>query len=198
MKQGKLLVAVITVLMISMASTLAGQQNDADANFDRLDGRGSSGKRVDVIEWEGNLEIHVYPKGSLKGLALTIDRAKKDRPVMVIGYRFSNSPSKQLVRRNILSIPMTDNFKAYWDKSASDYDKVVISNNGLSQELAELKLDPALKLLYPDEETAQRAIASQPASLGNESASGGNAQPEAEPKRRGGADQDGTIQPFKW
>ena len=29
-------------------------------------------KRVDVIEWAGNLEIHVYPAGSLAGLGLKL------------------------------------------------------------------------------------------------------------------------------
>ena len=41
--------------------------------FDRLDGTGPSGKTVDVIEWDGNLEIHVTPKTSLKGLGAKLD-----------------------------------------------------------------------------------------------------------------------------
>src|SRR5687767_8204018 len=75
---------------------------DPDPLFDRLDGTGRSGKKVDVIEWEGNLEIHVYPKGSLKSLALKLDKRNKDKTVMVIGYRFNNDPGKQLIRRAIL------------------------------------------------------------------------------------------------
>lgn len=48
---------------------------DPKTEYDRLDGTGPSHKRVDVIEWEGNLEVHVYPAGSLKGLAAKIDDA---------------------------------------------------------------------------------------------------------------------------
>ena len=29
----------------------------AEEIYDRLDGKGPSGKRVDVVEWEGNLEV---------------------------------------------------------------------------------------------------------------------------------------------
>src|SRR5687767_7863161 len=97
----KKLIALCTIFA-SLASYTAlsiDYTRDPDPEYDRLDGMGPSGKRVDVIEWEGNLEVHVYPKGSLRGLALTIDRQKKDKPVMVIGYRFDNAPKTQLIRR---------------------------------------------------------------------------------------------------
>src|SRR5688572_15930416 len=71
-------------------------------DYDRLDGKGKSGKKVDVIEWEGNLEIHVYPKGSLLGLALKLDESQKGKKVMVIGYRFNNSPNDHLIRRALV------------------------------------------------------------------------------------------------
>src|SRR6478672_2141360 len=80
----------------------AGTVNAAtagDDDYDRLDGVGRSGKKVNVIEWEGNLEVHVYPGGSLKGLALKLDKRNKDKPVMVIGYRFNDNPGVQLIRR---------------------------------------------------------------------------------------------------
>lgn len=122
---------------------------DPDPDFDRLDGHGPSGKRVDVVEWEGNLEIHVYPAGSLAGLALKMDRKNKDKPVMVIGYRFDNAPKQQLIRRAILGIPIQDNFHVYRDGSDPEFDKVVITNNVLPQMIA-YKLDPAPTQLYPD------------------------------------------------
>jgi hypothetical protein len=111
---------------------------------------GRSAKKVNVIEWEGNLEIHVYPAGSLKGLALKLDKKNKDKPVMVIGYRFDSDPSRQLIRRAILGIDLREGFKAYRDPSADGYDKIVISNNGLSSPLAAFRLEAEPKQLYPE------------------------------------------------
>ena len=53
-----------------------------DSNYDRLDGVGASGATVNVIEWEGNLEIHVAPPGALHGLSLKLDTRNKSKPVM--------------------------------------------------------------------------------------------------------------------
>lgn len=118
--------------------------------YDRLDGTGPSTKKVDVIEWEGNLEIHVYPKGSLKGLGLTIDRTKKEKPVMVIEYRFNSVPYT-LIRRALLSTAkLTDSFKTYQDPSTEDYDKIIISNNTLTASVKPFPLDPTPTQLYPD------------------------------------------------
>src|SRR5690606_27635849 len=123
------------LFLISASAFGAGPKDD----FDRLDGTGKSRKRVDVIEWEGNLEIHVYPKGSLSGLALKID--EKDRKkVMVIGYRFDNSPREQLVRRAILSIPLREPLNVYRDPSPDEYDKVIITNNALAGGLVKFNL----------------------------------------------------------
>jgi hypothetical protein len=135
--------------LIGSAPGFAGQP-PSEEDYDRMDGTGASGKKVNVIEWEGNLEIHVYPAGSLKGLALKLDKRNKDRPVMVIGYRFDNNPKQQLIRRAILGIDLAESFKAFRDPSSgSEYDKIVISNNGLS-DMAAYKLDPAPTQLYPD------------------------------------------------
>lgn len=120
-----------------------------DEEFDRLDGHGPSGKKVNVIEWEGNLEIHVYPGGSLAGLSMKVDRSQKS-PVMVIGYRFRDRPEKTLIRRAVLGIPMADSFQTYRDPSISDYDKIIVSSNGLSGQVVAYRLDPAPKQLYPD------------------------------------------------
>ncbi|MBL7714029.1 MAG: hypothetical protein JNL01_01090 [Bdellovibrionales bacterium] len=134
------------------SSSWAGKkEQDLDANFDRLDGTGKSGKRVDVIEWEGNLEVHVYPKGSLKGLGMKLDQ-KDGKKVMVISYSLAGA-EKPLIRRAILGIPFQEGFQAYEDKTADDYDKIIVSNNGLAitKNLVAFKLDAAPTQLYPDE-----------------------------------------------
>lgn len=119
-----------------------------DPDFDRFDGTGKSGKRVNVIEWEGNFEIHVYPGGSLRGLGLKLDE-KDGKKVMVISYRFDNS-SKPEIRRALVSIPFREGFHTYREATKnSEYDKIVISNNVLSN-LKKFDLDPEPKQLYPD------------------------------------------------
>ena len=128
----------------------AGQPVDPDADYDRLDGTGKSGKKVDVVEWEGNLEIHVYPAGSLAGLSLKLDKKNKDKPVMVIGYRFTNDTKTQLIRRAILGVPFYEGFKAFKDPTANGYDKIVISNNGLGKPLVAYNLEQPPAQLYPD------------------------------------------------
>lgn len=173
---------------------------DPDADYDRLDGTGSSGKKVNVIEWEGNLEIHVYPAGSLKGLALKLDKTNKDKPVMVIGYRFVEHPDVQLVRRAILGIDMSDGFRAYKDPTADGYDKIIISNNGLSSPLAVYRLEPGPKQNYPDAATAKAAAQMRlPASSGD--SSGATTQAPARNAAQDAADQQemedsGSIRPF--
>ncbi len=136
----------------------------SDDNYDRLDGQGASGKKVDVIEWEGNLEVHVTPKGSLKGLALKLDTAKKDKRVMVIGYRFVEHPETQLIRRAILGIDLTDSFKVYKDYTETDYDKIVISMSTLPKPLIAYKTEAAPTQLYPDGHPALKAPARDVAS----------------------------------
>jgi hypothetical protein len=188
-------VAVATLLcaLTLHAAHAAGPQGQED--FDRLDGTGDSGKKVNVIEWEGNLEIHVYPGGSLKGLALKLDKRNKDKPVMVIGYRFNTDTSKQLIRRAILGIDLKEGFKAYRDPSSgSEYDKIVISNNGQGGNTVAFKLDPEPTQLYPDghpmlakqaapEQVEERAPAAFKAKA-----------PVENPATT--LDEDGTIQPF--
>lgn len=119
--------------------------------FDRLDGHGPSGKKVDVIEWEGNLEIHVYPKGGLRSLGMKIDRESKTtkNAVMVIEYGFTGV-GYTMIRRAILGIPLKDGFKAYRDPSADDYDKVIISNNTLTEGVSTFALATPPTQLYPD------------------------------------------------
>lgn len=141
-------IASVLAFLLTTASIFAAQPL-VDEEYDRLDGHGPSGKKVNVIEWEGNLEIHVYPGGSLAGLSMKIDRSQKN-PVMVIGYRFNDQPSKVLIRRAILGIDLSDRFMTYRDPSVSEYDKIIVSNNGLSSQVVAYKLDPAPDQLYPD------------------------------------------------
>lgn len=150
----------------ALGGALSGTSNlvcaaESEADFDRLDGMGKSTKRVDVIEWEGNLEIHVYPKGSVKGLALKIDDKDKNKKVMIIGYRF-DTWAKQLIRRNILSIPLRPGFKTYKDSSAEEYDNFIVSNNGMSGQVALFQLDPEPSQLYPDGHPALNKVADAP------------------------------------
>ncbi len=157
----------------------------AEPEYDRLDGMGKSHKKVNVIEWEGNLEIHVYPKGSLAGLSLKLDKPSKEKMVMVIGYRFSDNPKTQLIRRAILGIPFQPGFKAFKDPSEMDFDKIIISNNGLSNQVIAFQLDPEPTQLYPD---GHPAIAQKEES---------ERKPAGEKKsKRPDYDQEGTIKPF--
>lgn len=123
---------------------------DPDPDFDRLDGTGASGKKVHVIEWEGNLEIHVYPKGSLQGLAMKLDTRNQSKPVMVLGYRFDTEPGKVVVRRAVLGIPLGPTFHTYQDRSEADFDKVIATNHELGKPLLAFKLDPPPTQLYPE------------------------------------------------
>lgn len=121
----------------------------AEDVFDRLDGKGPSGKRVDVIEWESNLEVHVYPKGSLLGLSAKLDDREEGKGVMVIGYRLS-ATSKPLVRRAILGVPFTNQLKGFVDRTEKDFDKIAISNQNLPAPWTAYKFDKAPAQWYPD------------------------------------------------
>lgn len=193
MKNQTWLTVVGVALLAAVATTARGGSDSklpAD-DFDRLDGKGASGKKVNVIEWEGNLEIHVYPAGSLKGLSLKLDQRDKAKPVMVIGYRF-DLPAEPLIRRAILGIDLKDGFRAYRDPSsaAQGYDKVVITNHKLSKPLAELKLDPEPKQLYPDGHPMNAA--------GAAGLKGGARRPASEEPEYSPQNEDGTISPFRW
>jgi hypothetical protein len=145
----RLFPAVFAALTLVIAPALAGRVLEPK-DFDRLDGHGPSSKKVDVIEWEGNLEIHVYPKGSLRSLGMKIDHESKTtkNKVMVIEYGFNSVPYT-LIRRAILSIPMPDNFHAFRDETADDYDKIIISPQIISGAKA-FALAPPPTQLYPD------------------------------------------------
>jgi hypothetical protein len=194
----------LSLLLVSVSSIKADDAGDpnSDANYDRLDGVGKSGKTVQVIEWEDNLEIHVYPPGSLKGLALKIDHPSKDKKVMVIGYRFADNPKEQLIRRAILGISLTEGFKTFKDPTETEFDKIIISNNGLSGQVVGFALDPAPKQLYPDGHPAlanQTDVAKNvsaggrsPASVGTKTKKTKAADTSVAPD----VDDEGGIRPF--
>ncbi len=175
-------------LFLNPTPLSGAETQDSEANYDRLDGMGKSRKKVDVIEWEGNLEIHVYPKGSLAGLSLKLDKPSKEKLVMVIGYRFSDNPKTQLIRRAILGIPIQPGFKAFKDPSEADFDKIIISNNGLSNQVVAFQLDPEPSQLYPD---GHPALAEKPE--GERKPAGTSPKKES---KRPNYDEDGTIKPF--
>lgn len=142
--------ALLACSGIALSTSDSTSDPTSEDQYDRLDGTGRSRKKVNVIEWEGNLEIHVYPGGSLKGLALKLDKKNKEKPVMVIGYRFDDDPKNKLIRRAILGIDLKEGYKVFQDPSADGYDKVVISNQELNSPYKKFKLDPPPTQLYPD------------------------------------------------
>lgn len=179
--------ALFTLSLFS-ANMSRAQSSPIKDDFDRLDGRGSSGVRVDVIDWAGNLEIHVYPKNSLAGLAMKIDRKQKDKPVMVIGYRFQNNPNDQIIRRALLTMPMSDQFQVFQDKGADGYDKVIVSNHVLADLLA-FKLDPDPAHLYP-EGHPMREVAQEESNTPKRSPSQSSSQVKAKTKSSSQEKQD--------
>ena len=196
---------VLTLGLAGITQSFAGS-SDPDPDFDRLDGRGKSRRRVDVIEWEGNLEVHVYPGGGLKGLALKLDDRDKDRKVMVLGYRFDTQPDKQLIRRAILSIPFYPGFHVYRDPaSGSEYDKILISNSTLGKPLLAYQTEAEPKQLYPDGHPMNEAPKTEVAKTGEITDESGDSPQERKPASSGqktlidqDPDAEGSIRPFRW
>lgn len=220
MKRNPTVIAALAAFFVSLAvapalgpGARAGQSyQDPDPDYDRLDGTGRSGKRVDVIEWEGNLEIHVYPRGSLKGLSLKLDDRNQAKPVMVIGYRFESQPKERLIRRAILGIDLKEGFRAFTDPKEPDFDKIIVSNNGLSGSVQAYALEKSPEQLYPEGHPAlagapktEHGTASppekrKPASL-NRGSDGNHGNPgDREGREDGNAPrfdgETGAIQPF--
>ena len=121
----------------------------AEELYDRLDGTGLSRKKVDVIEWEGNLELHIAPKGSTAGVGPKLDTRTESKQVMVIAYRFKGQKDV-LVRRAILGIDFDPKLKGYIDPTEKDYDKLAISNQKLESPWKPYPFDAAPKQWYPD------------------------------------------------
>ncbi len=134
----------LTAIFLTASPTFA-----YETIFDRLDGTGPSKKRVDVVEWDGNLEIHVYPKGSLKGMGVKLDDREKGKKVMVISYDLKDT-KEPLVRRAILGIPFNPKIKAFVDSSESDFDKIGLSNRDLGKPWSSYKLQAPPQKWGPD------------------------------------------------
>jgi hypothetical protein len=152
----------------------------AEDVYDRLDGTGASHKKVDVIEWEGNLEIHVYPKTATAGLGAKLDDRTPGTKVMVIGYRFKGQ-AEVLVRRAILGVPFNSKLKAFVDPTEKEFDKLALSNQDLPAPWKPYKLDAAPKTWYPDGDERNDADPSAP-QLGDNSKP--MTVPKTEPEQR--------------
>ena len=199
----KLRVIALISLLLSTPAPLshAGPAVDPDADYDRLDGQGRSGKTVNVVEWEGNLEIHVYPERSLVGLAAKIDQNARGTQVMVLSYRLESDPKLPLIRRAVLGIPFQSGFQAWKDTSAEGYDKIILSNRALKgPTLTRFPLEPEPKQLYPDGHPAAKA---EPATQEAPKAAPDRRKPAGATKEsqgfspKDGLDPDtGAIRPF--
>lgn len=176
-------IALISLLLSTPASfSHAGPPSDPDADYDRLDGQGRSGKTVNVVEWEGNLEIHVYPERSLVGLAAKIDQNARGTQVMVLSYRMESDPKLPLIRRAVLGIPFQSGFQAWKDTSAEGYDKIILSNRALKgPTLTRFPLEPEPKQLYPDGHPGLQNPDGHPAAKAEPAA---QEAPKAAPDRR--------------
>jgi hypothetical protein len=184
-------------LLLACPSTRAA--GPSDLSFDRLDGTGPSGKKVDLIEWAGNLEIHVYPAGGLKGLGAVLDNKDKSRPVLVLAYRFDGNPKAKVIRRAILPANyMKSGFKAYRDPSAQGYDKIIFSNHGLSQQVVPYVLDPSPTQLYPDGHQKSRMLASTNPELQGKRNLALPSTTKKDSSKEELADESEAIRPFKW
>jgi hypothetical protein len=160
-KLGNLVLVLGASIALLGASKVARVQEPKE--YDRLDGHGPSGKKIDVIEWEGNLEIHSYPKGALRAIGMKIDRESKTtkNPVMVIEYAFNGVPYT-MIRRAMLTIKLPDAFLAFRDASAEGYDKIIVSANRIA-DLPIYALAPPPTQLYPDHHEELEAPSSAPA-----------------------------------
>lgn len=139
----------IVALFTGLLTSYSVFSQEAGEPYDRLDGTGESHKKVDVIEWEGNLEVHIAPKGSTKGFSAKLDDREQGKKVMVIGYRFEGM-KKPLVRRAILGIPFNAKLKAFIDPTEKDYDKLALSNKDLPKPFVPYKMETAPAQWYPD------------------------------------------------
>ena len=208
----KLRVISLISLLLSTPASLshAGSAADPDADYDRLDGQGRSGKTVNVVEWEGNLEIHVYPERSLVGLAAKIDQNARGTKVMVLSYRMDSDPKLPLIRRAVLGIPFQAGFQAWKDTSAEGYDKIILSNRALKgPTLQRFPLEPEPKQLYPDghpglqNPDGRPALKAEPAAPEAPKSAPDRRKPAGDPKEtqgfspKDGLDPDtGAIRPF--
>jgi hypothetical protein len=175
----------------------------AEPIYDVLDGTGPSHKKVDVVEWEGNLEVHVYPKGSAAGLGVKLDDRTEGKKVMVIAYRFKGQ-KEVLVRRAILGVPFDPKLKGFVDPTEKDFDKLAISNQQMPAPWKPYKFDPAPKQWYPDgdernnEDPANEVTApvlGETQKASNRTPASAPEQTKSRPVDRGG---EGSLNQYNW
>jgi hypothetical protein len=140
------LMASALVLGLATSYSIFAQEKD---DFDRFDGTGKSKAKIDVIEWEQNIEIHSDGYGKVLGLGAKLDDRDSNKKVLVIGFRLNGS-SGTFVRRATLGIPFTKNIKGFKDPTAKGYEKFAITNHDLGKPWVPYKLDPAPTKWYPD------------------------------------------------
>lgn len=140
------LTAAVFLAGIITSISIFAQSN---AEFDRLDGTGHSKAKVDVIEWENNLEIHDNTIGKVLGMGAKIDDRTADKKVLVIAFRIQGEP-KPLIRRAILGINLDKSFKLYKDPTEKSFNKFAFSSDALTAPWVPMKMDPAPTQWYPD------------------------------------------------
>jgi hypothetical protein len=143
--RGLLGLFAMTAMIAASVSVFAAPKD----NFDRLDGFGPSRAKVDVIEWEDNLEVHAEPMGKLLGLGAKIDDRTPGKKILVIGFRMQGEPSV-FVRRADLAIPLHSGFKLFKNPSAKGYEKWAFSNQELKAPWVAVKMDKAPGDWYPE------------------------------------------------
>lgn len=120
--------------------------------FDRLDGKGPSRMKADVIFWEGRMELRSQPKGKLKEPGFTIDDKNESKKVLVIEYRYEDLPYR-IIRRAPLEAKLNEPFKMYRDLKDKTDDHFLLSETppeglGFTWEEVPRTFKPAR--LYPD------------------------------------------------
>jgi hypothetical protein len=139
---------VIMIILALLTGVATSYSVFAEEIYDVLDGTGPSKEKVDVVEWEGNLEVHVYPKASAGGLGVKLDDRTQGKKVMVIAYRFKKQ-KEILVRRATLGVPFTSKLQGFIDPSEKDFDKYAISNQNLPAPWKPYRFEAPPKTWYP-------------------------------------------------
>jgi hypothetical protein len=172
------LITLLAGLLISSSLSVAKEKKP---KFDGLDGKGPSGVRVDLIAWDGNLEIHVYPKGKIAGLGFVIDNKSKEK-ALVISYRFKNTSNDEPIIRRSLLENITEGFNVFVDNRLQDkeMDKFILTNKDLTKEKGKyvlFKKDAPPAELYPKEYKEELAAFNK--AKAEESVLGAPAEPAA-------------------
>ncbi len=192
--RGLLSLFAMTAMIAVSVSVFAAPKD----NFDRLDGFGPSKAKVDVIEWEDNLEIHAEPMGKLLGLGAKIDDRTPGKKILVIGFRMQGEPSV-FVRRADLAIPLYSGFKLFKNPAAKGYEKWAFSNQDLKAPWVAVKMDKAPADWYPEGHEGNQG---SPLVSADEPAQPEKRLPAAvsgeEPVRPANAPEEGQIKPYTW